>query len=119
LAQGAEIRPPQRLGRDPDDEGCGAEGGDGQAGAVDADAVAEVGVREDGGAVGDCEGGAVGGIVRFEMGDGWAGVRLLMGCVEREGRGGVLPIVSTMPVNMVGNGVGVGGFGSEDVAGRR
>lgn len=47
-----------------------------------------MGVGEDGAAVGDCEGGAVGGIVGFKEGDGWAGVRLLMGSVEGEGRGG-------------------------------
>ncbi len=36
-----------------------------------------------------------------------------------EGRGVVLPIVSTMPVNMVEDGVGVGGLVREDAAGRR
>ncbi len=35
-----------------------------------------------------------------------------------ERKGVVLPIVSTMPVNMVGDGVGVGGLGREDAAGR-
>ncbi len=70
-----------------------------------------MGVCENGGAVGDCEGGAGGGIVGLEEGDGWAGVRLLVECVEG-GRGVVLPIVSTMPVNMVEDGVGVGRIGT-------
>ena len=73
--QGAEIRPPQCLWRDADFEGGLVEFGDGEAGAVDADAVAEGGVGEDLAALGDGEGGAAaaggGGVEVAELGDGW------------------------------------------------
>ena len=58
--QTAEVGAAQGFGGDADFEALGVEQfGHGEAGAVDADGVAEVGVVEDGGAVGDCQGGAV------------------------------------------------------------
>lgn len=74
LDQGPEIGAPQRLGRHADFKCVAGELGDGQAGPVDADAVAQVAVVEDRGGFGDGQGGAAaatrGGIVLEERGDG-------------------------------------------------
>ena len=76
LRQRAQVRPAQRLRRHADLERRPVERGEGQARAIDADAVAERGVREDLRAVGDGEGGAAAaagaGVEAVELGDGLA-----------------------------------------------
>lgn len=63
-----------------------------------------MGVGEDFRAVGDGEGRASAGggavILLFEQGDGWAGVSLAGECLLEERGADVLPMTSTMPVNM-------------------
>ena len=73
-----------------------------------------MGVGEDGGAVGDGQGGAAaaaaGVVLGFESGDGCraAGVSFSLGAACEWGWGGdVLPIVSTIPVN-IARGLGGG-----------
>lgn len=60
LLEGGERAAPEGFGGEGDGEGGGSgigrgERDYGQTDAIDGDAVAEVGVREQGGAVGDCE----------------------------------------------------------------
>ena len=89
LFQRAQVRSTQCLGGDADFEVIFAEFGDGQAGPVDAYAVAEVRIGEDRGAGGDGEGGAraaAGGVIVLdELGDGWVGVSAAAsaGCLMR------------------------------------
>jgi hypothetical protein len=77
----AEVCATQRLGRDADfEEGRGVEFGDGKAGPVYANAVAEGGVAKDRGAVRNGEGGPGaargGGIERGKGADRFKGVRV-------------------------------------------
>lgn len=74
LCQRAEVRPAKGFGRDADGEGGVGEGGYGEAGSVDADGVAVMAVDEDGGGVGDCEGGTAGCIGGAEGGNNWGGL---------------------------------------------
>ena len=91
--QAAQVGAPQRLRRDADFELILGELGDGQAGAVDADAVAKVGVDEDLGTAGDGQAGAAasarGFVVLGEARDGWAAVsaQLEVGMVGAVGGG--------------------------------
>ena len=79
--------------------------GVGAISTIDADAVAEMGVVEDVGAVGDGQRGpaaAAGGVILFlEGGDSWLG-QLSWGVLVELVSWGVclLPTVSTIPVNM-------------------
>jgi hypothetical protein len=67
LFQTAQVGAPQRLRRDTDFELVFAELGHGQAGAVDADAVAEVSIAKDIGAARDGQAGAAAAAGGFVM----------------------------------------------------
>lgn len=69
LREGAKVRAAQGFGRDADGECRVREGGYGEAGAIDADGVAVMAVDEDGGGIGDYQGGAAGWIGGVEGGD--------------------------------------------------
>jgi hypothetical protein len=69
LFEGTEIRPSQSLERDANFKGGFVEGGNGEAGAVYADAVAEMAIRQDFGSIGDGECGASIFSLVIELGD--------------------------------------------------
>ena len=79
LPEGAEVCSSEGLRGDAYFEAVCGEGGDGEAGSVYADTVAECAVSEDGGGVGDCECCAI--ISGFEFGDDYR--------CEKEGKWGV------------------------------
>lgn len=86
LFQTPQVRAAQCFRRDADFELALGELGDGQAGAVDADAVAEGGVGEDFRAVGDGKRGAAAagaaGIVLHEVRDDWVSPVVSDVCVD-------------------------------------
>ena len=107
LFQTAQVRASQSLRRNTDFELVFAELSHGKTGTVDADAVAEVGIAKDIGAARDGQTGAAaaaGGFVMLdETRNGWPRVSAQRRDVRGQGRleKDILPMVSTMPVNMM------------------
>lgn len=103
LYERAEVGDAQRLGGDADGEGVLGEGSDGQADAVDGDGVALVAVCEEVGSGGDGDGHdrATGGGIILDARDGLA-LMLVDKCdCNYEIHAVLLPISSTIPVNML------------------